>query len=546
MKSGLAVAVGCLLLLSICAAGGVFSPDISGQIRETDAGTESPSDGRIRQLSMEHRSYQAPSSHAELRDRQRLLHDGDTGGLSLAPRLVRAYVHTTYAGVEKNMSLLDAVLQPINADNNDETGENGNDFRVRFFPFPDIGQQDVGWVLALSAVLEVERLGEMPGQEAFDIELYLHLSLDALGYGEHTIRLGYSSADGDTIPEREQIIFTVAPYVFYDHAPVFAVTHAPSFDGEPGDITLHAGYDATYRGDTHHHAAQITYAPAVAATAMLTPHLDDGRLDLSLSRSASRDTVITLGYQGELNGRGTDITLTIDALPAEMAFSLGYDLSDATGSLVYESSSEFNVTLTVRMDRLDLMGVMQVRYLPTMFQARWTPRLRGGHVNVSTTALRTKLILADDIDDPALYFAVSNMTTDLSLGWDIDRDGSLQMDTATAGPHVEFWWKKDAVSLETDAWLRATSLSMDWRIENDGHVNVDTGDEWLSTYTLNFTIDDAVGLRLMASLLRADMFRAAWTVWPPSFDLSGSIELTGNITFAVMLNGDWYDVVSGG
>ncbi|MBS3772946.1 MAG: hypothetical protein KGY55_01955 [Candidatus Thermoplasmatota archaeon] len=544
MKSGMAVLVGALLLVSVCAAGGVFSPgideQISGSMQTSEIRTESEdSPGHA----VEDTDYQPPAEHATVRERQRMLRDRDGGGLSLTPQMIRAHVHTKCAGVEKNISLFNALLQPINVDDNDDTGENGNDFRVRFFPFPDVGEQDVGWVLALSAVLEVERLGTGLEQEEFEIELYLHLSLGVFGYGEHTIRLGYSSLEGDTIPEKEQIIFTVAPYVFYDHPPVFAVTHVPSFTGSPSDVTLIASYDGSFGSSEHHHQASITYAPAVEATTTFTPRLEAQQLDLSLERSASQDTVITMGYEGELNGEGTALTLAIDALPAEMAFSLGYALSGNTGTIDYESSSEFNVTLTLSMDRMDVMGSLQVQYLPTSFHASWTPKLYGGHVNVSTNACKTKIILTDDVDDPSLYFSVTNMSTSTSLTWGIGQEGYLELHTAETGPHVQFWWEKSPISLEMNAWLRTASLSLEWVIENEGHVTVDTGDNWLSTYSLNFTMNDNVGLRLAASLLKADTFTASWVVWPPSFSLSGSIELVGDIAFAVMLGGDWYEIV---
>ncbi|MGC9308722.1 MAG: hypothetical protein ACP5FL_08115, partial [Thermoplasmatota archaeon] len=544
MKTGMAVLVGILLVVSMCAASGVFSPDVSEQSFQDVSEAASKADRDVSLQPTERDAYRAPAMHGVLRDKQRSLRDSNDGRLSLTPQMFRAYVHTKCAGVEKNISLLNAILQPINVDDNDETGENGNDFRVRFFPFPDVGEQDVGWVLALSAVLEVERLGDDLEQEAFEIELYLHLSLGVFGYGEHTIRLGYSSEDGETIPEKEQVIFTVAPYVFYDHPPVFAITHAPRFSGSPSDVTLLAAYDGSFGGSEHHHQANIQYAPAVEATTMFTPRLEDRQLDLSLSRSASEDTVITMGYQGELNGEGTDITLAIDALPAEMAFTLGYALAGNTGTLEYESSSEFNVTLTVSMDRMDVMGSMQVQYLPTSFRAEWTPKLYGGSVNVSTNACRTKIILTDDVDDPSLYFSVTNMSTSTSLSWGIGQEGYLELYTAATGPHVQFWWEKSPISLEMNAWLRTASLSLNWIIENEGHVTVDTGGDWLSTYSLNFTMDDNVGLRLAASLLKADAFTAAWVVWPPSFSLSGSIQLVGDIAFAVMLGGDWYDIIS--
>lgn len=538
--------VGVLLITSLCATSGVFAPEAVQQVQSDEQKAPSLAEAPLSPEQTGERSqYQEPSTHALMRNEQGSLFDRNDDGLSLTSQMIHAYVHTKCAGVEKNTSLLNAILQPINVDDNHDTGENGNDIRVRFFPFPDVGQQEVGWVLALSAVLEVDRLGTGIEEEDFKIELYVHLSLGPFGYGDHTIRLGYASAEGETIPEKEQIIFTVAPYVFYDHPPVFAVTHEPRFDGgAASQVTLLASYDASFGGTEHHHWASIEYAPAVQATTTFTPHLEAKQIDFSLERSASQDTIITLAYQGELNGQGTDMTLSIDALPAEMAFSLGYDLRGDTGTLEYESTDTFNVTLTLILDRMDVMGSMQVRYLPTWFRATWTPKLYGGSINVSTDTAKTKLIVADDVYDPSLLFSVTNLSTSTALSWGIGQEGYLALDTTTTGPHVQFIWEKDAINLEMNAWLRTTSLSLAWCIENNGSVSVDTGNAWLSTYALNFTIDNHVGLRLVASLLRADAFMAAWTVWPPSFSLSGSIDFVGTMAFAVMLNGDWYDIIS--
>lgn len=545
------VLVAGLLLTSICAAGGVLSPSVEkqmpGQVQQKAASEpDAPViPERNSECHEERHEYRSPAAHEMVRSRHRLVRFGSDGGLSLTPQMIRAHVHTTCAGVEKNVSLLNAVLQPIDVDDNDDTGENGKDIRVRFFPFPDVSQQDGRWVLALSSVLEVERLGTGIEEEDFEIELSMHLSLDAFGYGEHTIQLGYTSREGDAVPEKEQIIFTVAPYVLHDHPPVFAVTHAPRFSGTPSDVNLTAGYDGSFDGNDHHHQVSIQYAPAVEATTMFTPHIDAQRVNFTLSRSASQDTAITLGYEGELNGEGTDLTLAIDALPAAMEFSLGYDLSGDTGTLEYESTKTFNVTLTVNMDRMDVMGSMQVQYLPTWFRATWTPKLYGGHVNVSTDTAKTKLIIADDVEAPSLYFSVTNLSTSTSLSWGIGQEGYLELNTADTGPHVQFGWKKSSIDLEMNAWLRTASLSLDWCIEDEGQVNVDTGGNWMSTYSLNFTVDNHFGLLLVTSLLRADAFTAQWNVWPPSFSTSGSIDLGDINTFMVMLNGDWYEIVTG-
>ncbi len=548
MKTVMAVAAAALLIVSVCAAGGVISPEVTEQTSGRTLEAASVDDVQMspeQAAAGERQDYRAPAAHDSVRDRHRVARLGTGGGLSLAPQMIRAHVHTTCAGVEKNVSLVNAVLQPINVDGDDETGENGKDIRVRFFPFPDVGEQDVGWVLSLSSVLEVERLGTGIEADDFEIELFLHLSLDTFGYGQHTIRLGYSSAEGESVPVKEQVIFTVAPYVFYDHPPVFAVSHAPRFSGPASDVTLIASYDGSFGGSEHHHQASIAYAPAVEATTMFTPHMDTQQLDFTLSRSASQDTAITLGYAGELNGEGTDLTLAVDALPAEMSFSLGYARAGNTGTLEYESSSEFNVTLTVSMDRLDVMGSLQVQYLPTRFRATWTPKLDGGHVNLSTNAAKTKLLVADDVDDPSLYFSVTNMSTSTSLSWGIGQEGYLELNTAETGPHVQFGWKKSSIDLEMNAWLRTASLSLGWCIQQNGTISIDTGDAWMSSYSLNFTMGSNVGLRLAASLLRADAYTAAWTVWPPDISTSGSIQLVGNISFAVMFNGDWYEIIAG-
>ncbi|MEA2054789.1 MAG: hypothetical protein U9O96_06785 [Candidatus Thermoplasmatota archaeon] len=461
--------------------------------------------------------------------------------LNILPKMFEAYIHTEYEDVKKNVSILYGLLLPIDVDNNSGTGENGKDIKVRFYILPSLSHENFGWVLSFYLVVEVERLGEELKNEDFEIYLNFYLSLENYDYGTHEFRLGYASAEGKELPKDEKIIFTIYPYLMYDKSPDFVLQNIPTFDGEESDIDLIASYSGDYGDNVFHHKVVITYQPAVSSTIKFTPDLNLRKINIALSRTASKDTMLTIAYTGGKNGEDMDIALTIDKIPEEMSFSIFYSLSGVSGErgmVIYESSSEFNVTLTIKIKMVGLLG--RVQYLPKYFMAKWANKIYGGHINLNTSSSSTKFIICDNIDNPSIYFSISNVTNIANFSWGIDQEGYVKFDAEHEGPMIDFYWIMDSVRIELISQLKTNYFSLSWNIDQEGHVNLDTDGKWLNTFSFNFTLDGYVGLLIGASFLKADDFRAEWVVWPPSFNISGDINFIGDIIFSVMLDGTWY------
>lgn len=462
---------------------------------------------------------------------------------SVMQRLFSARLYTRCGEVEKNTSILYGLLMPIDVDDNSGTGENGNDLRTRFFILPSLSQEDMGWVLAFHVVVEVERLGEEIKDMAVEVALDLTLNLAAYNYGTHTFRLGYVSPEGKELPQRESLTFTVYPYLIYDRGPDFVLEHAPVFSGPASDVEVIARYTGSYGGNVFSHQVTLGFVPAVQATLRFTPEVDRKSMALSLSREAAQSTVLTIAYDGETNDQGMHIAFTIDALPQSMTFSLGYGFDGEGGSLTYQSSQEFNVTLTIRMDRAALMGCMQIAYLPTYLAAEWQYSVLNGYLDVNTSASDTTFIICDSLEDPSIQFSVSNITRSLHLTWSIDQEGYVLMDADQAGPRVDFFWMTGSLHLQSSAHMNADSFRLAWNIAEEGHVELDTNDQFLATFTFNFTVNDNIGLRIGASFLRAQDFSVQWVAWPPAFQTSGDIQFVGDFHLSVMLGGTWYALI---
>jgi len=331
----------------------------------------------------------------------------------------------------------------------------------------------------------------------------------------------------------------------YDRNPDFILQNTPIFDGEVSDVDVVASYSGSFGGNTFDHSVAVSFQPAVSSTIKFTPDMNLQKINMDISRSAERDTTLTISYSGETNGEGMDLALTIDKIPAEMAFSVSYSIfgpSGERGTVDYESSSEFNVTMTVKMGRIGLMGCARVQYLPTHLRAEWTNHIYDGHVNVSTSSSLTEFMVCDDLENPGIYLSVSNITNSANFSWNMDQGGYVKLDAEKEGPKLDFYGIMGSMRAEVISQLKTDYLFISWNIDQQGYVVLDTHGNWLNTFSLNFTLDDNIGLLIGASLLRADNFRTDWVVWPPSFQLSGDLTFVGDMVFSVMVGGTWYSL----
>lgn len=461
------------------------------------------------------------------------------------PKMVQAHIHTECDGVEKNTSVLYGLLSSLDVDNNPDTGQNGKDVKVRFYILPSVSHEDFGYVLALSVVFDVERLGNELNNKDFKIYLDFHLSLENYDYGTHEFQLGYSSPEGKEIPRNEEVTLTVYPYLMYDRNPDFVLRSTPTFDGGANDVDILARYSGSYGGNTFDHKVVISCQPAISSSIKFTPDMSLQKLSVDISRTAEEDTALTIAYSGETNGNGMDISLAIDKIPREMAFSISYNIFGASGErgvINYDSSNEFNVTLTVSMGRIGLIGNMQLKYLPKHITAGWDNRIYGGYININVSSSSTSFMICNDIDNPTVYFSISNITNSANFSWGMDQGGYIKLNAEKEGPKVNFYWIMGSMRAEVTSQLKTDYLFISWDIDQEGYVTLDTNGNWLNSFSLNFTLDDNVGLLIGASFIKADNFRAEWVIWPPNFQLSGNMDFIGDIVFSVMIGGTWYSL----
>ena len=470
----------------------------------------------------------------------------DVKKLNILPKMFDMHIYTKCGDVEKNTSIIYGLLFPIDVDDNSNTGENGKDIKVRFLILPYLSQKNFGWVLSFSIVMDVERLGNEIKDEDFEIYAYFHLSLEDYGYGDHEFRIGYSSPEGKELPRNEILSLTIYPYLMYDKNPDFILQNTPVFDGEESDMDVIARYSGNFGGNTFDHNVAISCQPAIPSTIKFTPDFSISKINTSISRTADKDTTLTLKYNGKINDEEMGVALTIDKIPREMTFSILYNIfgpSGENGMIDYESSSEFNVTLTVEVSKIGLMGTMRLEYLPRHFAAEWSGRVYGGYINVSVNSQLTKFIICDDIDNPSVYFSISNITNSANFSWGMDQGGYIELRSGHEGPKTDFYRILGSMRVEMISEMKTDYLFLSWNIDQEGYVTLDTNGNWLNEFSFNFTIDSNVGLLIGASFLKADNFRAEWVIWPPNFQLSGDINFIGNIVFSVMLGGAWYPIL---
>jgi len=458
-------------------------------------------------------------------------------------KLFSASLYTRCGEVEKNTSILYGLLLPLDVDDNAGTGQNGNDIRARFYLIPTLEQQNIGWVLGLSLVIDVERLGNEIAHEDIEIALDFSLNLADYDYGTHSFRLGLASHGGKELPQRESITFTVYPYLMYERSPDFVLEHIPLFSETPSDLDIFAQYSGSYGSDMFNHKVTLSFNPAIQVTMHFTPDVDLKGLALSFSRTATTSTVLSIDYNGETNGEDMHIRFAIDTLPSSMSFSLGYGLNGEGGSLFYDASVEFDVTLTIQMERAELMGCMLISQLPTHLAANWKYQILEGFLDVNVSSADTTFTICDDLVNPSTLFQMSNITHSVHLSWGIDQEGFVLVDADHAGPQVYFHWLVDSLRLQSTAEMNTDYLFIAWNLAEEGYVGIDTDDNWVASLTFNFSLGENIGLNISASFLKTEDFLVKWMIWPPGFEINGNIQLVGELFLLIMLGSVWYPLI---
>ncbi len=420
-----------------------------------------------------------------------------------------AFIYTKCNGIEKRTPIIQALLNPIDVDDNPDTGENGGDVRITAYPFPYVQQVGGKWILAISLVFKIIRLGE----EIKDSDFEAYVQIDFQG---QTFRAGIGSAYGEELPKEARLVFTVVPYLMYDKEPEYYINLEPVFEGNSSKVSIFG----EYIGKSHQYM-QIDFNPAITTMIKFVPSVKIGHAGITIQRFASEETTLKMIYKGKFNAN-----LTIEDIPVTMSF----DLAISERHFEYEASDEFNVSMIIEGNH---QACATIRYLPRHIVIDGG---LDGYVNIFADNKKTELILADKIKEPSSFIKISNLTGNITFKWKVGLNGFLVVDGGK-NAFIELSALKGVFDLK--AIKKATNFSFTWNLALNGSISIDTNWEWLAEYSINFTLEN-FGIYIKASFLRAEDYTAEWNTSPPSFITYGNMDFIGGIDFSIMINGIWY------
>ena len=426
-------------------------------------------------------------------------------------------IHTKYNGIEKDSTILNAIFNGIDIDNNASTGINGKDVRVSVIILPLIQQIDIGWILTFSIALKVIRMGEE--LKYGDFEIYFEGNI--LYSTSHKFKIGYYSPENEEIPREIREVVTIVPYIFYEKNPEFYINLEPVFDDANQNLTVIMEYS-----NTQTHNVMIDYFPAVNSMIKISPDISFKKINISIERLADAEQTIRIRYENNFA-----INITVKDIPVRMSFTLGF----SENYFEYMASDEFNASLIIEYGGVEFC--IKLEYLPRHLISNF----REGYIYVYIDERKTRFILCNDVDSPTNYLSVSNLTGEATIQWKGEQEGYIIVD-GFKGLEIEIYSESSLTYFLLHSIMKAEHFEFRWNISLPGYVFIDTNWEWLSFYSLNITINDIFGILIESNLLRADDFNVEWNTTPPIFQIKGDIDFVGDITFSIMLNGTWYDV----
>ncbi len=429
-----------------------------------------------------------------------------------------AYVYTKCDGIEKRIPIVQALLSPIDVDNNISTGENGKDIKINAFILPYIQQVNGNWVLAISVALKVIRLDA--GIKDSDFETYVELSVEMNGM--QTFRVGLGSNYGEEIPKEARVVFTVVPYLLYEKEPEYYLNLEPVFEGGNSNISIFG----EYIGKSHQYI-QIDFNPGITSMIKISPNIKIGNTNLTIQRFAEEPTNLKMIYKGKL-----DFNLTIEKVPSFMSFSIDF----SENHFEYKSNDEFNATMLIETRNINVCS--KIVYLPRHVIIDGG---LNGYLSIFTGNRNTKLILCNSFEKPSIYFMIGNITKNVLIQWEAGAAGYIKIDGAK-NAMMEMKVNIGRASLNLSGRQEAQHFSFEWNLSTEGFISIDTNWEWLNCFSMNFSIGD-FGFLIGASFLRAEDYRVEWNETFPIFSKYGEIDFMGNFTFSVMLNNIWYNIL---
>ncbi|HEC95143.1 MAG TPA: hypothetical protein ENI45_04165 [Thermoplasmatales archaeon] len=443
-------------------------------------------------------------------------------------------IHTRCDATEKSRKLSLFTPDAIDIDNNNATGIDGKDIEAQVILFPWIELEPdiaIGFIVSLS----VQRLGEEIKDKNVSVSLNITI-------GDTRIQLGYLSPDkpGNEVPESVTTTFMPLLYPFQQGIG-FRLALIPQYDnGDQGNktITLYACYSR----ENMERGFSLTFDPAIETQMEFKPAKEEGQWQYTFYRFGEIESKVTAMVEKTKDGKEKKVTVIINKLPKEMTFSLQVSpFTKGGGTLLYESTSTFDVDMRVETDELGICRYATIRRTPRRLYATWEPSLVNGSYLLSTESEGTTFILQDNLVDPIINLTVRNLQTiDLRATWNLTQPGNFTL-IKTGGLNVNLLFTLDEWRANINTELTAELLSVSWHLNVSGHMGVDTNWDPATTTTIEIRSDE-LGFKITAETLKAEDFLLQWVLWPPQeWDISWSGEIDFfSLAIDIFVEGSWY------
>ena len=518
LKSSYVVLIVVLLMGTTVSSGSVDSKSISNNDKDKafvdDPSTSTGSDYRLNTVSFIRNIFNKSSN-----------------GQNQQFGLFTSTIYTECDDIKKSTDITFGLFNDINVDNDENTGEDGNDIRVQYLLLPWIEFEPVITVGILFTV-SIERIGEEIKDRNFNISLE---SSDA------NIKIGFWSPSeaGNEIPDSTRISFM---FLFNPFEKIsgfrFFINPEYSTGAEDKKIVLFADYN----DEGIERSFSFEYDPPIETQITVISTREEGQWQYNFNRKSSLDSKVTACFK-TLQGEDEKETIfSIDKLPLDLSFEIGLTpFGEEGGRFIYESSEMYDIEFMVTTSELGVCKYATMRNTPTKILADWTPTLMDGSYSLSIESDGTDFMLKNSLIDPTINLTVNNIESiDIDASWNLTNPGDF-----TVGKNSEL-----DIDLEFDIgeWIvklnakpTANYLSTSWLIDVTGYLRIDTNDQLLSTVDLLIKGGD-FGLKTIGESFKTEDFSLGWTLWPPiewDLDVSGKLNFL-SLAIEIFLNGDWH------
>jgi len=445
--------------------------------------------------------------------------------------LFTSTIHTECGGIKKSTDITFGAFNDINVDNDEGTGENGNDVRVQYLLLPWIEFEPVITIGFLFTV-SIERIGEEIKDRDFNI---------TMEFVDGAINVGFwsPSETGNEIPNSTRISFM---FLFNPFEKIsgfrFYINPEYSTGAEDKKIVLFADYNA----EGMQRSFSFEYDPPIETQITVRSTREQGQWQYDFNRKSSLDSKVTARFKTSQGENEKETIFSIDKLPVDLSFSLELTpFGEDGGQFIYESIEMYDIELMVTTSELGVCRYATIRNTPTKIFAEWTPTLMDGSYSISIESDGTDFILKNAITDPTINLTVNNIENiDISASWNLTNPGDFTV-AKNSELDIDLEFKIGEWNTKLDVQPSANYISTSWLIDVSGYLTIDTDRQPLNTINLLIKGGD-LGFHTIGETFEAEDFSLSWTLWPPEeldLDINGFIDFAEIAIDIYLLGWGW-------